>query len=265
MSHLKAVQMYTLRKVISDKASLTEALKKLKAIGYDGVQGGPAKGMTVQEYKDLLDSFGLKECSTGGRLDAMAAGDVKTQVENARILGVTEVSVGTLPRELQDRPEGFKAFAAQLNAAGKALYDAAGLAVNYHNHALEFASFGGGLMGMDILFEETNPQYVHFTLDTHWVTAGGCSPAKWIRKAAGRIPNIHFKDYGINPAAVEIIEGVSKRFAEIGEGNIDWPEVVEACLSLNEIRAYIVEQDQCPGDPFDSLEISFKKLVSLGL
>lgn len=265
MSHLKAVQMYTLREVISDKASLTEALKKLKAIGYDGVQGGPAKDMTVQEYKDLLDSFGMKECSTGGKLETMAAGDVKTQVENARILGVTEVGVGTLPRELQSSLAGFKTFAAQMNAAGKALYEADGLAVNYHNHALEFASFGGGAKGIDVLFEETDPRYVHFTLDTHWVTAGGCSPAKWIRKAAGRIPNVHFKDYGINPAAVDFIEGVSKRFAEIGEGNIDWPEVVEACLELHEIKAYIVEQDKCPGDPFDSLAISFKKLVALGL
>ena len=259
MKHYKAVQMYTVRDFVKDVDTLKEAFAKISAIGYDAVQGGMIRGLETEEYIDILNTYGLKECSLGGRLD----GDLSPIVKNAKAFGITEVGIGTIPQELQVDANGFKEYAKQLNDIGKRLFEAGGLSINYHNHALEFASFGG-INGMDILFEETNPQYVHFTLDTHWITCGGQSPSKWIRRAAGRMPYVHFKDYAINAAAVEMIEGLSKRFAEVGQGNIDWEDVVQACREIG-ISYYIVEQDTCPGSPFDSLKISFDKLVALGL
>ena len=257
--HYKAVQMYTVRNYVPDVDFLKTTFAKISAMGYDAVQGGYVRGLETEEYIDILNTYGLRECSVGGNLE----GDLTPLIKKAKALGVTEVGIGTLPQELQATPEGFKKYAAQLNEIGKRLFEEGGLAINYHNHALEFASFGG-TTGMDILFDETNPQYVHFTLDTHWITCGGQSPSKWIRRAAGRMPHVHFKDYAINPAAVDVIEGLSKRFAEVGQGNIDWEDVVQACRDID-IEYYIVEQDFCPGSPFDSLKISFDKLVALGL
>jgi sugar phosphate isomerase/epimerase len=259
MKHYKAVQMYTVRNFVSDADFLKVTLAKIKAIGYDAVQGGFIRGLEVEEYVDILNTYGLKECSVGGRLD----GDLTPIIKNAKALGVTEVSLGTLSKEYQTSAEGFKKYAQYLNDIGKRLFEEGGLAINYHNHALEFASFGG-TNGMDILFEETNPQYVHFTLDTHWIACGGQSPSKWIRRAAGRMPSVHFKDYAINPGEADMIEGLSKRFAEVGQGNIDWEDVVKACKDINIVN-YIVEQDTCPGSPFASLKISFDKLIELGL
>jgi len=260
MKHYKAAQMYTVRNAVSDVNSLKEAFAKITEIGYDAVQGGFRHDLEAEEYVDILNAYGLKDCSVYGNLD----GDLAPLIKRAKVIGVTEVGIGTIPAELQTSPEGFKQFAQKLNDAGKRLFEAGGLSINYHNHAVEFASFGG-INGMDILFEETNPQYVHFTLDTHWVTCGGQSPAKWIRRAAGkRGALVHFKDYAINPAGAEHFEGVSKRWAEIGQGNIEWEDVVQACKDTNMVF-YIVEQDTCPGCPFDSLKISFDKLVDLGL
>ncbi|MCL2099546.1 MAG: sugar phosphate isomerase/epimerase [Oscillospiraceae bacterium] len=257
MKHYKAVQMYTVRDYLRD--FFKESLAKISAMGYDAIQGGYRHGMEVEEYVDILNGYGLKELHAGGRLD----GDLSPIFKQAKAFGVTEVGIGSIPDELQASYEGFKKYAAQLNEIGKRLFEGGGLSVNYHNHALEFASFGG-TNGMDILFEETDPKYVHFTLDTHWVTCGGQSPSKWIRRAEGRMPYVHFKDYAINAGKAEYLEGVSKRFAEVGQGNIDWEDVVSACRDIN-ISAYIVEQDFCQGSPFDSLKISFDKLVALGL
>lgn len=259
MKHYKAVQMYTVRDFVTNVDTLKDAFAKIRAIGYDSVQGGFIRGLEVEEYIDILNAYGLKECSVGGRLD----GDLSPIIKNAKALGVTEVGIGTLPQEFQSAASGFKQYAKQLNDIGKRLFDEGGITVNYHNHALEFASFGG-INGMDILFEETNPQYVHFTLDTHWIVCGGQSPSKWIRRAVGRMSQVHFKDYAINAGATDAIEGLSKRFAEVGQGNIDWEDVVTACKEIN-ITHYIVEQDTCSGSPFDSLKISFDKLVALGL
>lgn len=259
MKHFKAVQMYTVRNCVSDVNTLKETFAKIRAIGYDAVQGGFIRGLEVEEYIDILNNYGLSECWVGGNLD----GDLNPIIKNAHALGVTEIGIGTIPEELQSTAEGFKKYAEKLNDIGRRLFEEGGLAVNYHNHALEFASFGG-INGMDILFEETDSKYVHFTLDTHWITCGGQSPSKWIRRAAGRMPDVHFKDYAINAGATDTVEGVSKRFAEVGQGNIDWEDVVKACKEINIVH-YIVEQDTCPGSPFDSLKISFDKLVALGL
>jgi len=259
MGHYKAVQMYTVREQVYDAATLKDAFAKISGIGYDAVQGWAPPGVSVEQYADILNEYGLKECSISGNFDS----DPVELGKKAKILGVTEVFVGTLSQELASTPDGFKDFAKQMNDFGKRIYDEAGLFANYHNHAVEFASFGG-TCGMDILFEETDPKYVHFTLDTHWLICGGVTPSKWIRRSAGRMPNVHFKDYAINPGVFECIEGVSKSFAEIGQGNIEWEDIVKACKEIDVIF-YIVEQDFCSGCPFDSIKISFDKMVALGL
>jgi sugar phosphate isomerase/epimerase len=52
--------------------------------------------------------------------------------------------------------------------------------------------------------------------------------------------------------------------AEIGEGNLNWPEVLKACREAG-VQWYIVEQDFCQRDPFESLGISLKNLRGMGL
>ena len=85
----------------------------------------------------------------------------------------------------------------------------------------------------------------------------------WIKKLKGRVPIIHFKDFGIVEGAAKI-EDVEKCFAEVGEGNINWPPIVEACRETG-IEYVIVEQDICKGNPFDSLRVSFGNLCKFGV
>ncbi len=59
---------------------------------------------------------------------------------------------------------------------------------------------------------------------------------------------VHFKDYKIVGGA-DPIEQVCKDFAEVGEGNLNWPAIIEACREVG-VEAVIVEQDVCPRDPF---------------
>jgi sugar phosphate isomerase/epimerase len=68
----------------------------------------------------------------------------------------------------------------------------------------------------------------------------------------GYIPQVHFKDM--------IIAGRSQRFAEIGQGNLNWTAIIEACRQ-SDVEWVIVEQDDSYGrDPFDSLRISHEFL-----
>jgi len=62
---------------------------------------------------------------------------------------------------------------------------------------------------------------------------------------------IHFKDMAIvNDQQV---------FAEIGNGNLEWEPIIQACRDTG-IEWVAIEQDTCPGDPFDSLKQSYEYL-----
>jgi len=116
---------------------------------------------------------------------------------------------------------------------------------------------------MDILMGETDPDCVYFTLDTHWLAGGGVNPPDWIRRAKGRMPLIHFKDYAIT-GGEKIVENFTSAFAEVGEGNLNWPAIIEACRDAG-VEFAVVEQDFCNGDPFDSLAISYRNMGKFGM
>jgi sugar phosphate isomerase/epimerase len=45
-------------------------------------------------------------------------------------------------------------------------------------------------------------------------------------------------------------------FVENGQGNLDWRAIIAAAESSG-CDWFIVEQNTCPGNPFENLEISF--------
>jgi sugar phosphate isomerase/epimerase len=52
--------------------------------------------------------------------------------------------------------------------------------------------------------------------------------------------------------------------AEVGEGNLNWPAILQACREAG-VEWYAVEQDECQRDPFESLKISYDNLKAMGL
>ena len=60
------------------------------------------------------------------------------------------------------------------------------------------------------------------------------------------------------------MRGSEQLFAEVGEGNLEWPQILAACREAS-IEWYIVEQDTCQGDPFESLGLSLRNLRQMGL
>lgn len=260
----RGATIFTVRDYANDKKQYEDTLKKIKEIGYDSVQCGTPPFMGESEFKAMLDEAGLETCSAYADLEQMKADPeaLKKAVAAAQIYGVKYICVGTLPDSQRESAEGYERYAANLNAVAKETAKE-GLSVMYHNHALEFYSFGGGRNGMDILYEQTDPSLVFFNLDTHWLAAGGVNPADWIYKVKARMPIIHFKDYAIGGGA-EMVEGVCKRFAEVGEGNLDWKSIVEACRAAG-VEYAVVEQDVCRRCPFESLKISYENMVKFGV
>ena len=260
----KGVQMYTVREQVGDRASLKSSLDKIKAIGYEAIQGGVPSYMTAREFVTMTSDAGLENCSSGASYEKLIADPaaVKAAIEVANIFGVDQIGLETLPEDMRECEDGYRQYAAGINKLA-AVFKSEGKKLLYHAHALEFFSLGGGRKGMDILVEETDPEGFFFCMDTHWLTAGGVDVAEWILKAKGRMTIVHFKDYAIVKNR-DRIEAVNRQFAEVGEGNINWKTVIDACNRVNAEFA-IVEQDVCPNDPFESLAISYKNMVGFGV
>jgi sugar phosphate isomerase/epimerase len=128
-------------------------------------------------------------------------------------------------------------------------FHAAGLTFMYHNHDFEFEKRDGALL-IDQLAEGFPPAWMGFTLDTYWVQAGGGSPAAWLKKLKGRADVIHIKDMSWKNGKIHM--------SEVGEGNLDWPGILEACKEAG-VKYAMVEQDDCYGaDPFDCLCTSYE-------
>ncbi len=164
-------------------------------------------------------------------------------------LGCRHTAYPGNPKEIVlENLDDVKRLAARLNAAGKVLHDA-GQVLSYHNHHLEFRRYGGRLM-LEVLFEESDPRYLGATIDTYWVQYGGGDTVDWCRRLAGRLPILHLKDY--------MVTNENKHdMAEVGVGNLNWPAII-AAADQSGCEWYVVEQDYCAGDPFDSLRISFE-------
>lgn len=256
---IAAAQMYTVRDFCETPEDIVESVKKVAAIGYSALQVSGMKGleqMGVAELRRVCDGEGLTICATHIPYADMRD-DTARVIEEHQIMGCKYPGIGGAPAGTYDSEANCTAFAREASAVAARLAEA-GLSFIYHNHSTEFARPQGSKRTiMEIFFDESDPQLFNFELDTYWVAHGGGSPVAWIDKCTGRCPVLHYKDFGIT------IEREAF-YTEVGEGNLDWPGINAAAERAGSIYA-AVEQDTCPGDPFVSLEISYRNMKQMGL
>lgn len=248
-----AAQLYTLREFLKTPEDIAQSLKKVKAIGYNAVQASGIGPIGDREFKELADREGLAIVATH-----VPYGDLRDNldavIEKHRIYDCKYVGLGGLPNDYRTSREGYSTFAKEASEIARKLKEA-GLQFIYHNHDFEFVKFDGKT-GMDILLEECDPA-VGFEIDVYWVQAGGADPIEWIHKVSGRMQVIHLKDMAVTFER-------KQRFAEVGEGNLNFRRILDACAETG-VEWAPVEQDQCyDRDPFESLAISYKNLRELG-
>ena len=242
-----AAQLYTLRDFLKAPADIAQSLHKVRAIGYTAVQVSGMGPIAEDELNNILAAEGLICCATHEPGPAILT-TPELVVERLDKLNCAYTAYPYPAGVKLDTREDVEAFAASLNRAGQVLTEA-GKVLTYHNHAIEFRRFGEKTM-LEIIFDQTDPRYIKFEIDTYWVQAGGADPVKWCQFLKDRLPLLHIKDYGVNA------EG-KPAFAEIGYGNLPFHEIIRTAEDSG-CEWFIVEQDVCPGDPFDSLARSFE-------
>lgn len=240
---------YTLRDFCKTPDEFKESMKKVADIGYKAVQisGIDREMMPEEEVAAVCAENGLTICATHE--------DSKTILNEPEKIAERLTRLGTkytaypYPADIDFTDTAVvDGLAAGLDKAGGVL-KAAGQVLTYHNHSVEFTKVNGKT-ALEIIYDKTDPVSLQAELDTYWVQAGGGNPVAWIESMKGRLPLLHMKDFGVKPGTNETT------WTEIGNGNLDFKAIVAAADAAG-CEWYIVEQDTCPGDPFDSIKQSF--------
>ena len=251
-----AVTLFNLRDYCQTESDLDRTLDRLCAIGYRAVQvsGVPLDAGIIRRQ---LDSHDLSCIATHENFTSLC--NPERLIERMKSLDCDFAALGAMPQEYRENIHfpRIDEFISIVNEKC-AILKAAGIRFGYHNHDFEFMRLDNGRTVLGYFYEKTDPSCVYAEIDVHWVTRGGGSPATWIRKVAGRMSVVHFKDFA------RLADG--PHFCEIGEGNLDWPAILKACRETG-VRWYSIEQDQeVPGRGiFESMKISFDNLKAMGV
>ena len=245
-------QLFTLREFTKTPEDIRETFNRVRAMGYEAVQASALGAIDPVELAHIARDTGLQIVATHIAYDRIRD-EPQAVIDDHHTWGCRHVAIGGLPLEFRNR-DGFARFAVEASEAARPLIEA-DLTFSYHNHSFELERFDG-CTGLEILCTESDPEVFSFEVDTYWIQHGGGNPVTWLNRLRDRMHIVHFKDLAM--------AGSKQLFAEVGEGNLEWPTIIAACKDAG-IEWYLIEQDVCLHDPFDSLAMSLENLKSMGL
>ncbi|MFH1904020.1 MAG: sugar phosphate isomerase/epimerase [bacterium] len=247
-------QLYTVRDFTKTISDIAKTLKKIAEIGYTSVQISGFGPVSPKEVAKICDDSGLMVAATHvgwGRF----LNELDEVIAEHKMWKCKHAAIGGLTQEYKNL-DGLKRFIEELGPVSEKLLQE-GIDFSYHNHNHELVRYGNKTW-LEMLYEQASPEQLKAEIDVYWIQAGGGDPVEWIKKCRARQPLIHLKDMAIT-------QNREQRFAEIGEGNLNWPSILQAA-SESGVEWYLVEQDTCyDRNPFESLAISYRNLVDMGL
>ncbi|MCT9870539.1 sugar phosphate isomerase/epimerase family protein [Paenarthrobacter aurescens] len=260
-----------------------ETLRKVNAIGYNAVEISqiPMTPENVDELDRSRSELGMDIAALSVNVEGRKGMPVESLADNfdkivddAKRLDTSLLRIGMLPFGAMKSLEAVVDFAKQANGYAERLQEQ-GISLYYHNHHIEFAKFDGKYM-LDIIAE--NSPAMGMEIDVHWVQRGGLDPVRTLEKYSGRTAMVHLKDYRIGQMPESSFDLLEKgdfpgfmaefknvvQFAEVGEGNLDFPSIVPAAVAAG-AQYLLVEQDELYGRTvWDALQTSYDNLVAMG-
>jgi sugar phosphate isomerase/epimerase len=253
------LQLYTVRDAMAKDPMGT--LAKVAQIGYNSIENatytGSEKfyGMDAPTYKKVLADNGLvansghyrlgEEMEKGAPVQGTILHDWQKAVDDASTVGLKYMVCAYLSAQERGDLDHYKKLAEVFNKAAETCKKS-GIQFCYHNHDFEFQN-QDGVFPYDILLEKTDADLVKMEVDLYWIKKAGQDPLALFQKHPGRFPLWHVKDMS---------KEADQSFAEVGSGIIDFKTIFQHKDQAG-MKLFFVEQDKCPGSPFDSITHSY--------
>ena len=242
------VQLYSVRGDFSK--DVPGVLAGIRKIGYDGVEfagyanyGGNADGL-----RKLLDDNGLKACGSHiqGGLRTLQGDGFQREVDFNKTIGNDRLIIASSNAKTADDwarlADSFSQIAEKLKPLNMRL--------GYHNHASEFTPIDGQ-MPEDIFFGKASPE-VFVQLDIGHCAHAGADPTAYLKKYGNRTLSVHVKDWV-----------AETRGDIVGEGIVNWSEVLDACAAASALEWYVIEEESGKFQALDGIDKDFKNFTRL--
>lgn len=233
-----ALQLYSLR----EEKDLPKVLKAVGEMGYDGVEFAGYFGWEKKpgELRKLLDDHNLRCCGahTDVRGDALKRSFDLHSVIGGKFL----IASWMTAKDAAGWLKAAKEFS-ELAEKAKAL----GVRVGYHAHGHDFQAKFDGKTTWEIFFDNTSPDVI-MQMDTGNCVEGGGDPLAMILKYPGRSASVHLKETGGKV---------------IGEGQIPWKKILNACQTIGGTQWYVVEYEA--GKAMESVRRCRENLKKMGV
>lgn len=272
----------------------TQVLDEIAATGYTGIELGPYGFLPTDPavLRDELEQRGLQLLSAfvPVRLVDMDAHEAGAQeaLKVGRLLAALDAQVivladdnGSVPELVQQAGRrsgsvldaaGWDVVAQGVNRIARRVFEETGLRLVFHHHCAGYVETPTEARE---LLTRTDADLVGLCLDTgHWHYAGG-DAVQAIQQFGERVRYLHLKDYHpvvgqtCRDQQLDYFEAVRAGvFCQLGQGEVDFPAVIQAMQTLNYDGWAIVEQDILTDDrsvPRRYSQANRDYLTSIGL
>lgn len=248
------IQVYGLRDLLENTPENFESvMKKIKEMGYDGVELAGLYGLEPEYVKQTLDNIGLTPISAHVPLKEMME-DAGKVAETYEKIGVSYIAVPYLPEEYRPNTPGYEKVLKEMARIGQVMKEH-GIKLEYHNHDFEFVKLPDGRFGFDDIYTQVPEELLKVEPDLCWIKVAGQSPVEYLKKYGSRSEIVHLKDFikEGNPKNLYKLIGIETEeaaedagifeFRPVGFGMQIWEPILEAVLEAGS-KWVVVEQDE---------------------
>ena len=234
MAFTYSVQLYSVRTEL--KNDPPGVLKKLKAMGFVGVEGFGGFDYSSSDFNHWLSDNGLLLAGYHTPWELVQDDKLASTIEYFKAIKNKYAIVPWLPDECRESIDAWKRTAEKFNVISKRLRDE-GMFVGYHNHQIEFEEINGELP-FTAFFDNTDPDVV-VQMDNGNALCGNADVMAMMRRYPGRARTVHLKPYSKTGGFAPII----------GEDDINWKEFLHWCRDSGGTEHYIVEYEEEKAHP----------------
>ena len=235
------LQLWSLRSMQKDPAAM---FKLTRAMGVTHVETAGLYGATPEQFAAALKAADLRATSMHVGLDEFK-NNPQGVIAAAKALGVKYVGTAWYPHQGAFTEADARKAIADFNAIGKTMKDA-GLQFFYHDHGYEPVKYGDETL-LDLIIKGTDPDNVKFEEDVLWTYLPGVDPAALLRKYPGRFKLMHIKDMKPGVPRGSLSGGLPDSLqAVIGQGQVNWPEVMKAAKATGVEYFYLEDETTDP-------------------
>jgi sugar phosphate isomerase/epimerase len=242
------LQLYSVKEAA--QKDFLGVLKKVAAIGYDGVEFAGYFDTPAETLRQTLKELQLEVAGTHIGVEALKK-DLEAVIAYSQAINCPTITCPGFWGVDLKAESTFREMGKLFNQVGETCRKQ-GLKFTYHIHGHEFEQFDGRY-GLDILLEETAPENMALQPDTGWVEHAGLDCVEALKIYGSRCDSLHMRDLNSRNG---------RDGTEVGAGVLDIRGVLTEARALS-IEWLIVEQEKYTMPALESIAISLKNIRAM--